>query len=77
MLNLTELGFKESDIKEHPKKIVYEKVANIICTSQYIHLKNNSIINLINNFSNIYKCRESIKNLEIFYQHKLDKFEHN
>lgn len=75
--NLTNLGFKKEDIKEHPKDVVFERVVDVIESGKYIHFKNDSIINLINNFSNIYKCRESTKQLNNLYEEKLKTFENN
>jgi len=76
-MNLTKLGFKDSEITEHPKTVVKNKVIDVIMSSEYVHFKNNSVSNLINNFSNIYRCKESTKELETLYEHKLNEFENN
>jgi len=76
-MNLTEFGFNKSDITEHPKVIVKDIVIDIILTSNYTHFKNGSLKRLINNFWNIYKCRESQKEIETLYNHKLNEFETN
>lgn len=65
------------DIKEHPKDVVYERVVDIISTSNFIHFKNNTLKRLINNFSNIYRCRNSTILLETLYSEKLKTFETN
>lgn len=61
--------------KEHMKQISFRVVEKNIETSKWIHFHNNSINNLINNFSNIYKCRDSTNKLRTLYNEKLKTFE--
>ena len=55
----------------------YMKVYKSIQSSEYIHMKNGSILNLINNFNNIYNSEARYKELIFDYNQKLKMFEEN
>jgi len=50
------------------------KVLKTIETAQYIHLVNGSVMNLINNFNNMYKCKHHSDVLDLSYKEKLKEF---
>lgn len=49
----------------------YTKVWNTIRTAQYIHLTNGSVLNLINNFGNMYSKGKEYTELLSIYNDKL------
>ena len=53
----------------------YTKVWNTIRTAQYIHFENGSVLNLINNFYNMYKDKTRYDELMGDYVTKLKQFE--
>lgn len=54
----------------------YTKVWNTIRTAKYIHFENGSVLNLINNFGNMYSS-SSYKELMNDYNVKLKQLETN
>jgi len=50
----------------------YMKVWNTIRTCNYIHLKNGSVLKLINNFNNMYKDKARYNELMSDYNNKLN-----
>lgn len=50
----------------------YTKVWNTIKTAHYIHLTNGSVLNLINNFYNMYNDEVRYKELMMDYNNKLN-----
>ena len=55
----------------------YMKVYKSIKSADYIHLKNGSVMNLINNFNNIYNSETRYKELIFDFDQKLKMFEEN
>jgi hypothetical protein len=55
----------------------YTKVWNTIRTSQYIHLKNGSVLRLIDNFYNIYKDKTHYNQLMGDYNDRLNELMFN
>lgn len=55
----------------------YMKVYKSIQSAEYIHMKNGSILNLINNFNNIYNSEARYKELIFDFDQKLKMFEEN
>jgi len=49
----------------------YTKVWNTIRTAGYIHLTNGSVLNLINNFGNMYNRGKEYRDLLSMYNDKL------
>jgi hypothetical protein len=49
----------------------YTKVWNTIRTAGYIHLTNGSVLNLINNFGNMYNRDKEYRDLLSMYNDKL------
>jgi hypothetical protein len=57
--------------------IAYTKVWNTIRSAQYVHFENGSVLNLINNFGNMYNSSNSYYELLNDYKAKLKQFESN
>jgi len=55
----------------------YMKVFRTIQTAEYKHFKNGSVLNLINNFRNMYKKENEYGDLLHAYNVKLKLFENN
>ena len=55
----------------------YMKVLRTIQSAEYQHLKNGSVLNLINNFGNMYNSSNSYYELLNDYNAKLKQFESN
>lgn len=55
----------------------YTKVWNTIRTSYYIHFENGSVLNLINNFKNMYNSKVRYDELMLDYKAKLKELEIN
>lgn len=55
----------------------YRKVYKIIMESEYHHLKNGSVTNLISNFYNTYRQEEMYKQLLSFYNQRISLIENN
>jgi len=55
----------------------YMKVWNTIRTSHYIHFENGSVLNLINNFGNMYSSSKGYYELMNDYKAKLKELEIN
>lgn len=53
----------------------YMKVWNTIRTCNYIHLKNGSVLKLINNFNNMYKDTARYNELMSDYNNKLNSID--
>ena len=51
------------------------KVLKTIETAEFIHIMNGSVLNLINNFNDMYKCKEHEDVLHLSYLEKLKEFE--
>ena len=51
------------------------KVLKTIETAEFIHMMNGSVLNLINNFNNMYKCKHHKDVLQLSYNEKLKEFE--
>ena len=47
------------------------KVLRTIETAEYIHLMNGTVLNLINNFNNMYKCKQYLDVLNAGYNERL------
>jgi len=54
----------------------YCRLIDIIKSSYYLHFVNGTLLNLINNFFNIYKCKDSRDKLIYFYNHQLELFKY-
>ena len=50
------------------------KVLRTIQTAEYIHLMNGTVLNLINNFNNMYKCKQYLDVLNAGYNERLKEF---
>jgi hypothetical protein len=50
------------------------KVLRTIETAEYIHLMNGTVLNLINNFNNMYKCKQYLDVLNAGYNERLKEF---
>jgi hypothetical protein len=64
-----------SEIKK--EMAAYTKVWNTIRSAHYIHFENGSLLNLINNFGNMYNSSNSYYELLNDYKAKLKQFESN
>lgn len=52
----------------------YMKVVRTIQSAEYRHIENGSVINLINNFGNMYNNNRQYNDLLIMYKEKLETF---
>jgi len=52
----------------------YMKVVRTIQSAHYQHIKNGSVINLINNFGNMYNKDRQYNDLLTMYKQKLETF---
>jgi hypothetical protein len=50
------------------------KVLRTIETAGYVHLMNGTVLNLINNFNNMYKCKQYSDVLNAGYNERLKEF---
>jgi hypothetical protein len=50
------------------------KVLRTIETAGYVHLMNGTVLNLINNFNNMYKCKQYLDVLNAGYNERLKEF---
>ena len=55
----------------------YMKVYKSIQSAEYVHMKNGSVMNLINNFNNIYNSKARYEELIFDFKQKLKMFEKN
>jgi len=55
----------------------YMKVVRTIQSAHYKHIENGSVINLINNFGNMYNNSRQYRDLMSIYNEKVKTFENN
>jgi hypothetical protein len=59
------------------EKEAFWKVLKTIETAEYINFIDESLLNLINNFKNMYNCTEHLDILNTAYNEKLKQFKNN
>lgn len=55
----------------------YMKVLRAIQSAEYQHFKNGTVLNMINNFGNMYNHRDEYNELVSLYNEKLNLFQNN